>query len=64
MILLNSGEYKEIASATDFKRISSSVKSIDLQFDKDKLGEIKRQFGDGPVVSPEPHRRLYVILTK
>ena len=87
MILLNSGEYKEIAAATDFKRISSSVKSIDLQwnnldsyvdsmygwfqgefdpkqFDKDKLGEIKRQFGDGPVVSPEPHRRLYVILTK
>ncbi len=34
------------------------------QFDKDKLDEIKQQHGDGPVIAPEPHRRLYVILTK
>ena len=34
------------------------------QFDKDKFDEIKQQHGDVPVVAPEPHRRLYVILTK
>ena len=34
------------------------------QFDKDKLDAIKVKHGDGPVVAPEPHRRLYVVLTK
>ena len=87
MILLNCNEYRNIATSAGFKNISTTVKSIDLQwssldsyidamygwfqgefdpkqFDKDKLDEIKQQHGDGPVVAPEPHRRLYVILTK
>ena len=87
MILLNSSEYRNIATIAGFKNVSTTVKDIDLQwssldsyidsmygwfqgefdpkqFDKDKLIEIKQQHGDGPVVAPEPHRRLYVILTK
>ena len=33
-------------------------------FDKAKLDKIRQQHGGGPVVAPEPHKRLYVILTK
>ena len=33
-------------------------------FDKNLLENLKEQFGDGPIHFPEPHRRLYVILTK
>ena len=87
MILLNSNEYRNIATIAGFKEISTTVKDIDLQwdsldsyieamygwfqgefdpkqFDKDKLDEIKQQHGDVPVVTPEPHKRLYVIFTK
>ena len=34
------------------------------QFNKDDLKELKEEHGDGPVLLPEPHRRLYIILTK
>ena len=87
MILLNSSEYRSIATAAGFKEMSATVKTVDLQwssldsyidsmygwfqgefdpkqFDKDKLEAIKLKHGDGPVVAPEPHRRLYVVLTK
>ena len=34
------------------------------QFDKDALEKLRKEFGDGPVLTLEPHRRLYFILTK
>ena len=34
------------------------------EFDKDKLKQVKKELGDGPVVALEPHRRLYAIFTK
>ena len=91
MILLNSSEYRNIATTAGFQKISTSYcqrltcnvwSSLDSYHmilctagSKEnstpknstkvaKLDEIKQQHGDGPVVGPEPHRRLYITLTK